>query len=54
MFKRFFINLADKFKSLSPTVQGFVVVAILLVAGIIIRWQFILDEVMRGFRFFGK
>lgn len=54
MNKRFFINLADKFKSLSPTMQGFVIVGLFLVIGIILRWHFIWEEMMRGFRFFGK
>ena len=54
MIKLFFTNLAEKFKAQSPTTQGFIIVAVLLIIGIIIRWRFILEEVMRGFRFFSK
>ncbi len=54
MIKRFFINLAEKFKSLSPTMQGFIIIGILLIIGIIIRWKFILEEVARGFNFLNK
>lgn len=54
MIKRFFTNLAEKFKAQSPTTQGFIIVGILLIIGIIVRWKFILEEMARGFSFFSK
>lgn len=54
MIQRIFTNFASRFKALSPTAQGFIIVGILLIIGIILRWRFIVDEIMRGFNFFNK
>lgn len=52
MIKRNLLKLVSKFKELSPTVQGFVILALLLIIGILIRWNYIIREVSRGFKFF--
>lgn len=54
MIKTYFTNLATKFKNLTPTTQGLVVIAVLLVIGIILRWEYIVTHVKQGFDFFGK
>ncbi|MEF9986311.1 MAG: hypothetical protein RSC28_00980 [Bacteroidales bacterium] len=54
MINRFFTNFVAKFKALSPTSQGFIILSILLAVGIIIRWKYIIDEIMRGFNFFNR
>lgn len=54
MFKIKFTNFVEKFKTLTPTTQGFIVVGILLIIGIIIRWKYIMEEITRGFNFFNK
>ncbi|MBQ3175148.1 MAG: hypothetical protein IJB58_04175 [Bacteroidales bacterium] len=52
MLKEKFKKISDWFNNLSPTSQGMIVLGIILIIGIIIRWDYILDEVMRGFGFF--
>ncbi len=47
-------KLIADFKEMSPTMQGFIILGILLVIGIILRWDYISSEVMRGFNFFNK
>lgn len=48
-----FRKLTEKFKEMSPTAQGLVVLCIILVIGIILRWEYIISEVAKGFDFFG-
>ncbi|MDR0660068.1 MAG: hypothetical protein LBG19_04540 [Prevotellaceae bacterium] len=46
--------MIKKFKELSPTMKGFIVLGIILIIGIILRWSTIKEEVKRGFGFFSK
>ena len=46
--------MIKKFKNLSPTMKGFIILGILLIIGIIIRWSTIKEEVKRSFSFFGS
>lgn len=54
MIKRFFTKFVAAFESQSPTTKGFIILGIALLIGIILRWRFILSEVIRGFDFFNK
>ncbi len=52
MFKSLFSNLVTKFNNQSPTVKGFLIIILILIIGIICRWDTIISEVERGFGFF--
>ncbi len=41
-------------KNLSPTSKGFIIIIILLIIGIIIRWNHIIKDVVRGFNYFSN
>ena len=43
--RQLFNRFVGKFKEMSPTVQGFIIIGILLIIGIIIRWNYIIDQV---------
>lgn len=49
--KQFFNRFVEKFKELSPTVQGFIIIGILLIIGIIIRWNYIIEQVKNSIDF---
>ncbi len=44
----------EKFKKLSYTTKGFIILIILVTIGIILRWPTIKEEIKRGFSFFGS
>lgn len=52
MFKRFFCNFVTKFKEQSPTTKGFIIMIVLLLIGILLRWDTVISEIQRGFSFF--
>ncbi len=52
MLKRKILKLVAWFKESTPTTQGLIILGVLLVAGIILRWNYIVSEIMRGFGFF--
>lgn len=54
MIKEKIAKLADEFKQMSPTAKSMVVLCILLVIGIIIRWDATVEGIMRGFGFFSN
>ena len=45
-------KISEGFNKLSPTAQGMIILVILLVIGIIFRWDYIMEEIGRGFNFF--
>ena len=53
-FKAFFLickmKLMDKFKELSPTAQGMIIIGILLIIGIILRWDEVSQGIISGFK----
>ncbi len=53
MIKRKFLSAVAKFKEMSPTAQGLIILCIVLIIGIILRWEYISTEIARGFNFFG-
>ena len=53
MFRRKFLKLVACFKESTPTTQGLIILCVLLVIGIILRWDYIVSEIFRGFDFFG-
>lgn len=53
MIKRKIANLADDFKEMTPTAKAMVVLCILLVIGILLRWDATIEGIKRGFGFFG-
>ncbi len=52
MLKEKYNKLVKDFEELSPTAKGFIIVGIILIIGIIFRWDYICSEVARGFNFF--
>lgn len=52
MFKRFFRKFVTKFEEQSPTTKGFIIMIVLLVIGILLRWDTVISEIKRGFSFF--
>jgi hypothetical protein len=52
------MNLVKKvkkwFAGLSVTQQGYVLLIILLIVGIILRWEYIIDNIIKGFDYFSK
>ena len=42
------------FKDLNPNIQGFILLIVILIIGIIIRWDYIIDNIIRGFKYFSK
>ncbi len=52
MLKEKFKKITEAFNNLSPTAQGMIILAVVLVIGIILRWDYILEEVTKGFDFF--
>jgi len=49
-----FGKLVNGFKSLSPTLQGFIISIVILIIGIILRWNYIIDNIIKGFKYFSK
>lgn len=54
MIKEIFAKLAQWYKELTPTSKSMVVLCILLIIGIIIRWDATMEGIERGFGFFKK
>ncbi len=54
MIKRFFTNLVSEFKKLNSTMKCFILLVIILIIGIILRWDFIIEEANSGFEYFNK
>lgn len=54
MIKRKVLKLVAGFKNLPPITQGLIILGVVLIIGIIIRWDYILTEVKRGFDFLNK
>lgn len=46
------MKIIDKFKELTPTTQGMIIVGILLIIGIILRWNEVMEGIISGFRRF--
>ena len=44
------MKLMDKFKELSPTAQGMIIIGILLIIGIILRWDEVSQSIISGFK----
>lgn len=53
MLKEKFNKIKAKFDELTPTAQGLVILGVVLAIGIILRWNYIITEIGRGFGFFG-
>ncbi len=54
MIKRKIAKLVADFKEMSPTAKSMVILCILLIIGIIIRWDATIEGIQRGFGFFGN
>ena len=50
--KEKFKRISDWFNELTPTTQGMILLDVVLVIGIIFRWDYIIEEIKRGFNFF--
>ncbi|MPM05503.1 hypothetical protein SDC9_51793 [bioreactor metagenome] len=44
----------EKIKGMTPTTKGFILIIIILVLGILFRWNFIINEIVKGFKFFSN
>ncbi len=47
-------KIKEHFSNLSPVSKGFIIIIVLLIIGIIIRWEYITDGIIRGFNYFSK
>ena len=54
MISETFAKLAQWYKDLTPTAKSMVWLSILLIIGIIIRWDATMEGIERGFGFFKK
>lgn len=54
MIKKKIVKLADEFKQLSPTAKGMVVLCIVLIIGILLRWDTTIEGIKQGFGFFSN
>ena len=54
MIKRLFTKLVAEYNQLTPTGKAMAVLIILLVIGIIIRWDATIEGIAKGFNFFGN
>ncbi|MBR4088650.1 MAG: hypothetical protein IKK19_05035 [Bacteroidales bacterium] len=52
MIKGKISKLADEFRALSPTAKGMVVLCIILIIGILLRWDATIEGIKQGFGFF--
>lgn len=46
------MKLIDKFKDAPSSIQGMIILAIVLIIGIIIRWNYIIEHIARGFKYY--
>ncbi len=53
MIKKKITKLVGSYNELTPTAKAMVVLCVLLVIGIIIRWDATMEGIQRGFGFFG-
>ena len=44
------MKLMDKFKELSRTVRGMIIIGIMLIIGIILRWDEVSQGIISGFK----
>ena len=42
------------FKDLNPNIKGLIMLIVILIIGIIIRWDYIIDNIIRSFKYFSK
>ena len=42
------------FSGLSETQKGYLILIILLIIGIVLRWNYIIDNIIKGFNYFSK
>lgn len=49
-----FSKLKDRIDQLSPFTKGSLLLMILLIIGIIVRWDVVLEGINKGFKFFSK
>ena len=54
MIKRLFTKLVAEYNQLTPTGKGMIILIVLLIIGIIIRWDATIDGIAKGFNFFGN
>jgi uncharacterized membrane protein len=46
------MNLINKFKNAPGSVQGMIILGIVLIIGIIIRWNYIMEHIIKGFKYY--
>lgn len=49
-----FSKLKKKYHETDTKVKGFIILIILLLSGILLRWEYVYSEIIRGFEFFSK
>jgi hypothetical protein len=47
-------NENRELSGLSETTKAFIVIIIILIIGVIFRWSYISEEILKGFEFFSK
>lgn len=53
MIKRKIAKFVAEYKNMTPTGKGMAILCIILIIGILIRWEATIEGIKRGFGFFG-
>ncbi|MCI1780230.1 MAG: hypothetical protein LKI53_09805 [Bacteroidales bacterium] len=51
-FRRNFTKFTNNVKDLNPTSRNLIILGIILAICVVIRWKYIIDEAVRGFKYF--
>ena len=46
------MKLVNKFKKAPTSVQGMIILGIVLIIGIILRWNYIIEHIIKGFKYY--
>ena len=47
-------KIADWWKSLDPSVKGLIIIGLICLIGIIIRWDYVMEGIKKGFNFYSE
>lgn len=50
----FLKKITSKFNNQTSTVQAFIIFIIILIIGIALRWNYIVDNIIKGFDYFSQ
>ena len=47
-------KIADWWKGLDPSVKGLIIIGLICLIGIIIRWDYVMGGIKKGFNFYSE